>query len=203
MSFLFGSSKSSTEIPDWFRGPAEYMLNQSVDQSQVGYMPYAGPEVAALDPAQIASMQNTNNAANAFGMQSAMPNIQPATDFGGGIWGYSSLPLYNQQMDWMQENRPGQLDYYNSFFIDPVTGQSGSRMADTQQRQGILNQLVPDFGGPGDHGYGGNTGGPGIAGYSGIGDMFDGGGPGASGAQYGGALGGVSNAASGIFGGLY
>lgn len=202
MSFLFGSSSSETTIPEWLEQPAREMLQRSIDQSKVGHMPYAGPQVAGLDPQQVAAMQNTSSAASAFGLNSAAPRVPEATDYGNGLWGVSSMPLYQQQMQYMQNERPGQLQYYNDFFVDPVSGQAGARMIDTPTIEGVLQQVVRDYGGAGDQGYGGpgESGDAGLGGYSGLGDMFDGGGPGASGDEYGGRFGGVSNALGGLFG---
>lgn len=217
MSFLFGSSKSESSIPEWLKEPTMEMLQRSIDMGKTGYMPYAGPQVAALDPAQVAAMENTNSSAQAFGMNSAMPRIPDATDYGGGTWGYSSLPLYDQQQQWMEDNRPGQKSFYDSFFIDPQTGLPGAN-AQTQAEapQEPYNPYAGPPGGGIYAGGGGNVGdsaagGGGTGGYSGVGDMFNGGGPGQSGSTYGGALGGVSNAAGfspdegvgGFFGGLW
>lgn len=218
-SSLFGSSSSTTERPEYEQRAHEYSLNRAIDLGQVGYMPYAGAQVAAFDPAQVSAMENNSAAAGAFGLSNDMPRISNATDYGNGTWGYSSMPLYNQQMEWMQQNQPGQLDYYNSFFIDPVTGQLGTRMADAGMREANARGeqgFYADYGGAADHGYGGmdgraEGGQSGFAGYSGLGDMTDGGGPGQSGNEFGGLFGGVSNAAGaspsgsggGFFGGLF
>lgn len=127
----------------------------------------------------------------------------------GGVRGYSSMPQYNDQMAFAQQNAPGQMDYYNSFFIDPQTGAPGANTSQLAQQAagmgGILAQDNRDFGGAADHGYGGVTarggnnvsgfspGDGGFLGYSGVGDMFDGGGRGKSGPEFGGMFGGVSN----------
>lgn len=128
LDWLFGSSETKNELPDWIVGPATEMLQRSVDMGKAGYMPWSGPVVAALDPAQVGAMRNNSAMAAAFGMDSTMPNIREATTYGDGTRGYSSMPLYNQNMNWLQKTRPGQMDYYNSFFVDPVTGVEGSRM---------------------------------------------------------------------------
>lgn len=122
MSFLTGKKESSSSLPEWMAGPSKEMLQRSLDMSKVGYMPYAGPQVAALDPAQVASMYATDSSAQAFGMPSAIPRIQGPTDFGGGTFGYSSMPLYDQQQQWFAETRPGQKQFYDSMFVDPYTG---------------------------------------------------------------------------------
>jgi hypothetical protein len=236
---LFGSSESTTELPDWVVGPAQEMLQRSVDMGKAGYMPWTGPSVAAIDRSQVAGMKNNQDMAAAFGMQTAMPNIMPATDYGNGVFGYSSMPLYEQNMATLQETRPGQMDYYNSFFVDPVSGVEGANMNAGQQ--GSTGPLTynqsPQF--EGNEYYSdqarrdraiddvlyGHLGGmagqsvqsmppmqgpqqPGQGGYTGLGDMFDGGGPGQSGDKFGGLLGGISNArgkkpGGGLLGGLF
>lgn len=294
MSFLFGSTETKNELPPWLEDASKEMLDRSVNLGQTGYMPYAGPQVAALSPQEYAAMENTAGAANAFGMATPQPggdlmgqthHIDP-TQFGeesgkaeriikaykdilgrepdadgfqywmsnfnpdnfemafrsgasnpetldpmtglpmpgnfNGMRGYSSLPMFTDQMNYLQQNRPGQYDYYNSFFIDPNTGTAGANTTPGAQQAANPGQAEPDYGGAGDHGYGGgpagaNYGGGGggfFGGYSGLGDMMDGGGPGQSGSTFGGAFGGVSNgigatpsgsgqSPGGIFGGLW
>ena len=43
-------------------------INKARDVSQIGYVPYYGPDVAAFSPMQQQSMQSTGNAASAFGL---------------------------------------------------------------------------------------------------------------------------------------
>lgn len=193
MSFLFGGSKSTSEAPEWLRGPAEHMLNRSIQQDQVGYMPWRGPDIAAFDPAQVAAMQNTNAAANAFGMQSAMPRIPDAQDFGGGTWGYSGQGLYEDAMRRATEAAPGQMRYYNSFFVDPITGMPRENTSPVSALAAAgIKPEQPDYGGGGDHGYGGPSGGSASIDFNG-------------GIGFGG-FGGVSgntDAPGGFFGGLF
>jgi hypothetical protein len=230
-SGLFGSSESKSELPDWVVGPATEMLQRSVDLGKAGYMPWTGPSVAAIDRSQVAGMQNNQDIAAAFGMQTAMPNIMPATDYGNGVFGYSSMPLYDQNMATLQATLPGQMDYYNSFFVDPVTGVEGTRMqqsnlptmmaqyqenrdsqAEDNRNQGFIDSVTGwnggTYTGQRDTSNGAMDGGGFLGGYNGIGDMFDGGGPGRSGDTFGGALDGISNAlgrtpGEGLLGGLF
>lgn len=208
---LFGSSESTTELPDWVVGPAQEMLQRSVDMGKAGYMPWTGPSVAAIDRSQVAGMRNNQDMAAAFGMQTAMPNIMPATDYGNGVFGYSSMPLYEQNMATLQETRPGQMDYYNSFFVDPVTGVEGTRMQQSNLPT-IMQDMLDNHTSPHEearqnawaqahiddvnsrNGTNGQGGLRGVLGnYTGLLDMINGGGPGASGANFGGLLGGISN----------
>lgn len=95
-----GSSDQQTKIPKFVQDVAERNLARAEQAQKIDYMPYYGPEVAAFNPLQIQSMQQGIGAAQAFGMApqgmtplQGMP--QPQT-FGGGMTGYSSVPLYEQ-----------------------------------------------------------------------------------------------------------
>ena len=128
-----GSSTTTVEIPEYIEAAAQRNLNKAERISQLGYVPYYGPDVAALTPMQQASMQNVAGAASAFGM--ATPQGQdiygmPApTTFAGGIQGYSSAPMFEQAQAELARQRPAQKSYIDSFFIDPFTGQYGSNVA--------------------------------------------------------------------------
>ena len=122
-----GSTTSSVEIPEYIEAAAQRNLSKAERISQLGYVPYYGPDVAALTPMQQAAMQNVAGAASAFGM--ATPTGQdvygmPApTTFAGGIQGYSSAPMFEQAQAEFARQRPAQKSYIDSFFIDPYTGQ--------------------------------------------------------------------------------
>lgn len=120
-----GSSKSKTEIPKWLEGAARSNIATAKDISKIGYVPYYGPDVAALDPMQTAAMQNTANAASAFGLGApadAMAGMPQAQTFAGGVQGYSSAPMYQQSLDTLKQNAPGQYKAIMDMFIDPITG---------------------------------------------------------------------------------
>lgn len=67
-SLLGGSQSSETTIAPYLEDQSKYVLDRGNAASQIGYTPYYGPDVAALSPLQEAAMQNTSQAANAFGM---------------------------------------------------------------------------------------------------------------------------------------
>lgn len=109
MSFLFGSDKSSTTIPDWVAGPAKQNIAQAQRVAAAGYMPYYGPDVAAFTPMQNAAFDGTNQAAAAFGMPAAQGNGMPKPQtFAGGVQGYSSAPMYQQAVAALKKNNPKQ-----------------------------------------------------------------------------------------------
>tara|TARA_R110000787_G_scaffold54164_3_gene126202 strand:- start:39 stop:833 length:795 start_codon:yes stop_codon:yes gene_type:complete len=129
-----GSRTSEVKVPQYIEDAGKTALNLSQGQAQVGYTPYYGPDVAAFTPMQEASFQNTSDMANAFGMsgggmsqQDTMGGMGPPTQYANGVSGYSSAPIFEQSLEQLAQNRPGQKDYMDSFFIDPVTGEPGSR----------------------------------------------------------------------------
>ena len=127
-----GSTTSSVEIPEYIEKAAQRNLNKAERISQLGYVPYYGPDVAAFTPMQQASFQNTADVAGAFGMgapmsqQDIMGGMGAPTQYAGGVSGYSSAPIYQQSLDELARQRPAQKSYMDSFFIDPYSGGYGS-----------------------------------------------------------------------------
>ena len=121
-----GTTSGSTEIPAWLENAAIENINKARDVSQIGYVPYYGPDVAAFSPMQQQSMQSTGNAASAFGLApqgfNAMAGMPQAETFAGGVQGYSSAPLYEQSLDNLFANAPAQYRAMSDMFIDPFTG---------------------------------------------------------------------------------
>jgi len=204
------TTTSAVEIPAWLEAAAKRNLAKADTLSQIGYTPYYGPEVAAMTPMQLAAMQGTNTAASAFGMPTADPMAgMPAAQNYDGMQAYSSGSLYDQALAELQRRQPGQYAALRAPFIDPVTGAqplapygsgggyAGGGYAGSGSSSGgsAAPAIIDHNRGRGDGG-GGNYG-PSSSGggYTGMRDMVDGGGPGKSGTAFGGALGGVSNAA--------
>lgn len=193
---LGGSQTTKQEIPKWLEEPSIRAIQRGEDIARIGYVPYFGPDVAALTPMQTSAMQNAANAAGAFGLAAptdAMAGMPQAQDFAGGVRGYSSQPLYQQSLDALMAARPGQFDYLNSFFIDPVTGVPRVAGQAQQQMAPTMNYgPVTDWREERDPGQDRVSSG---GGYTSFRDMFDGGGPGQSGSTFsGGGL--ISNAAN-------
>jgi len=130
-----GGSTTTVEVPEYIEKAAQRNLNKAEGISQIGYTPYYGPDVAAFTPMQQAAFQNTADASSAFGMaaptnqQDIMGGMGAPTTYASGVSGYSSQPMFRQSLEQLQAERPGQFDYINSFFIDPFTGQAGSRVS--------------------------------------------------------------------------
>lgn len=201
-----GSSTTATQIPDWVRQPAERNLARAEEISQIGYVPHSGPEVAAFTPQQMGAFNNANSAADAYGMQGGQFGMAAPETFANGMQGYSSMPLYNAAVDDLAANRPGQYNAIMNQFIDPVTGVSPvSQAAATTAQNALTDDAAFNLSQMGDaQGYNdGPSGSIGFGGYTGVGDAFDGGGPGQSGGSFqgGGAVSAVGNAFGGPSGG--
>lgn len=127
-----GGSQTTVQqasIPQFVEDAAKANLARADYVSQLGYMPYYGPDVAALSPMQTQAMQSTGAGMQALGLapqgfdpMAGMP--QPQT-FMGGLQGYSSGNLFDEALAQLQERRPAQYDAYTGMFIDPVTGDLG------------------------------------------------------------------------------
>lgn len=129
-----GSTTSTVTIPEYIEEAARRNLAKAEGISQIGYVPYYGPDVAAFTPFQQAGFQQTADVASAFGLETPttqtdiMGGMPAPTQFAGGVRGYSAAPLYQQAVDELAAQRPAQAQYIESFFIDPVTGQVGTRV---------------------------------------------------------------------------
>jgi hypothetical protein len=118
-----GSKKTEVTIPQWLEDAARQNIARANATAQIGYTPYYGPDVAALTPMQIASMQGTNTAASAFGLPTADPMAgMPTAQNYGGMMAYSSGDMYDQALAELQRRAPGQYDALRAPFIDPITG---------------------------------------------------------------------------------
>jgi hypothetical protein len=102
---------STIEIPQWLQEAAQSGLARGTQAAGIGYVPYRGPDVAALTPLQEAAMFNTSQASSAFGLGASplpgagMPQVQTFAD---GTRGYSAFPLYEQALKQLQMQNPEQ-----------------------------------------------------------------------------------------------
>jgi hypothetical protein len=115
-----GSSTTKVEIPEWMEREAKLNLAEGRKVSKIGYTPYYGPDIAAFNDAQVASRQNVNDMASAFGMQGAGEFQMPDVVEVDGVRGYSSAPLYDQALAELETRRPGQYKAIMDRFIDPT-----------------------------------------------------------------------------------
>lgn len=118
-----GKQTTSVTVPEWLETAAKGNLARADELAKIGYTPYYGPDVAAMTPAQIAAMQGTNAAAQAFGLGGFDPMVgMPQAQNFGGMQAYSSGGLYDQALADLEARAPGQLAALRAPFINPVTG---------------------------------------------------------------------------------
>lgn len=131
-----GSQTQEVIMPEFAETAVQQGLGMGRDLAPLAatYVPDPLPVVAALSPQEQLANQYTNMAASAFDMptvdtSSYMP--QP-TQYAGGIQGYSTQPMVQEAIDTTRAQAPGYADYVESFGIDPVTGEVGSRAPQNQ-----------------------------------------------------------------------
>jgi hypothetical protein len=91
-----GSTTTEVKVPEYLENAARQNIDLGNQISQIGYVPYYGPDVAAMTPMQMAA--------------------------GGGMAAYSSAPLYEQSLAQLQARRPGQFAALQAPFLNPFTG---------------------------------------------------------------------------------
>ena len=118
-----GSTTSTVEVPQYIEDAARRNLERADLISQIGYVPYFGPDVAAFTPQQEAAFAGTQQLAGAFGTPTAANIGVPAPQtFAGGVRGYSSAPMFEQAQFELGRRRPAQKAFIDSLFIDPFSG---------------------------------------------------------------------------------
>lgn len=118
-------STQKTEIPAYIEEAGKLALERAKQIQGMGYIPYMGPEVAAINPYEQASAANVASMASAFGMQApaaldmgGMPTVTQ-----GGMTGYSSYPAYMASLERLRATRPEMYEYLSGMTrFDPITG---------------------------------------------------------------------------------
>ncbi|MDD9727229.1 DUF4214 domain-containing protein [Roseovarius sp. SK2] len=89
MGSLKGGAESTSSVPAFVTDGGKFGVDRSKQLAEMGYMPYFGPDVAALSPMEYSGIQNTAGAANAFGM--ASPGLMDAATGGSQRSGQGGL----------------------------------------------------------------------------------------------------------------
>lgn len=135
-----GGSRTQTQevkLPEWVNREGQENVRLARAISKIGPIlaPEELPTTAAFTPMQLASMENTGQAAAAFGTAggnlSPMAGMPVPTQFAGGITGYSAAPMTTAALQGWQADAPAQYDFVRSFWNDPVSGVAGSNAAPT------------------------------------------------------------------------
>jgi|DEB0MinimDraft_10_1074344.scaffolds.fasta_scaffold20358_2 hypothetical protein len=120
-------SRSTTEnkIPAYMEEAGKLAVEEAKKIKEMGYLPYFGPEVAAINPYEQAMAQNVGGMASAFGMAAPaaldMSGVDTATS--GGLTGYTTAPAYFSALERLRETRPDQYEFFAGLGrFDPITG---------------------------------------------------------------------------------
>jgi hypothetical protein len=119
-------STQQTKVPEYIEEAGKLALERAKQIQAMGYIPYMGPEVAAVNPYEQAAAANVGGMASAFGMQApagldmgGMPTVTQ-----GGMTGYTSYPAYMSSLERLREVRPDMYQYLSNMTkFDPITGQ--------------------------------------------------------------------------------
>lgn len=133
--------KNEVKLPKWLDAASRENIARAEQAAQIGYVPEYLPQVAAMAPAQEAAMMNTNNMAEAFGLQGGVGSYLPeAQTYANGVQGYGTWDLAQEGINRLQSDRPGQYDAITRMFMNPFTGEgapetvSRTQMADLQDK---------------------------------------------------------------------
>lgn len=97
----------------------------------IGTPMYRGPEIAAINQAELASRGNVNEMASALGLQGAGSlSIGAPTATQGGVTGYTTYQGGQAALDMLKRFEPGRYEALMSMMIDPVTGQMPTSVMD-------------------------------------------------------------------------
>ena len=115
-----GSQTQAQQMPKFLEDAAKYNIDMAKQAGQVGYMPYYGPDVAALTPQQEQAMQTNFSAQQAYGMVDPMAQFSTgmpqAQEFAGGVRGYSSGNLFDQAVAELAARDPEQAAKYGKIY---------------------------------------------------------------------------------------
>ena len=120
--FLFGKPEQTGQLDPQTEAARNFLLNQMLEQYSAG--PVNVPQYQAVAPAAMYS--GTNDLLSSLGLGTVAPPSMPTTNV-GGMEVYTSQPLQEQMETSYAEAYPGQYDFLRSFYMDPVTGERGTR----------------------------------------------------------------------------
>lgn len=107
----------------------QYQLAKQL--AAIGTPMYRGPEIAAINQAELASRGNVNEMASALGLQGAGSlSIGAPTATQGGVTGYTTYQGGQAALDMLKRFEPGRYEALMSMMIDPVTGQMPTSVMD-------------------------------------------------------------------------
>jgi len=121
MDFLFGTP-DQTELDPQIKRARDFLLDQMLMQYSAG--PVDVPQYMAMAPA--ARYSGSNALLSSLGLDTVEAPNMPTTMV-GGMNVYTSQPIQEDMQAAFMDRYPAQFDYLRSFYMDPVTGEYGSR----------------------------------------------------------------------------
>jgi len=146
--FLFGEPGQSGQLDPQTQAARDFLMNQMLMQYSAG--PVNVPRYQAVAPS--GTYSGTNSLLASLGLETVEPPSMPTTNV-GGMEVYTSEPIQTDIEASYAEKYPGQYDYLRSFYMDPATGQFGSRSYGYANP--MMNALAASAGGGGSGGGGG------------------------------------------------
>lgn len=141
-----GSKTTSVTVPQWLEDAAKNAMSRSEAVSRIPYAAYYGPDVAAMTPLEVASMQGTSQMASAFGTPTADPMAgMPTAGNYGGMSAYSSGPMYDAALAELQRRQP---ETYNAIMSQfggamPASAYGGSGAGSSASATGYVPTMEP------------------------------------------------------------
>lgn len=120
--FLFGTPDQTGQLDPETKAARNFLLNRMLQLQSAG--PVNVPTYQAAMPTFATSGQNQLLAA--LGMEGISAPSMPTANV-GGMNVYTSMPMQTSMESEFARRAPAQYDYLRSFYMDPVTGQMGSR----------------------------------------------------------------------------
>ena len=115
-----GSTTQAQQMPKFLEDAAKYNIDMAKQAGKIGYMPYYGPDVAALTPQQEQSMRTNFIGQQAYGMIDPMAQfstgVPQAQEFAGGVRGYSSGGLFDEAVAELKRRNPEQAARYENLY---------------------------------------------------------------------------------------
>jgi len=146
-----GSSTQTTQVklPPFLEKAATENISLADDVGRLGFMPNLGPTVAGFSPGQRAAMDNTNQAARAFGMTPAgsVDDYMMGESFNGGA-AYGGAPVYEQMLAGLTpEQRASIMSFISSDVGGTYTRPQPAQPAQQGGGKGAMGSLSSNSGG--------------------------------------------------------
>lgn len=129
-----GSDTQSTELPSWVTDASQKNIKDAERIAALGYVPYIGPDVAALSSGERAAHKGNIKAAKAFGLPAGKINQDlPRARNYNGVEAYSAFPMYAAALEELKNRYP---EKYAMLMGQMMAAQGGGM---PQQQPPIMN----------------------------------------------------------------